>query len=243
MLSIPDELKIIEQSSSEEERQSRVQQLQARLREEDMRRKLRNVKLISSVERLGERAGALRQLTDRLTLIKRQYEVLSTHLSEEAPVDQSQHGDAVTPLRASQSGMPVAETVFRQSRVNLGMATGGGDVAEAATAVLAGYQDPRLSAADGGWQPDRDSLGRSVQGRAALLRARMATALPGRPPPLPQPHAGAADWTTGRSAPPSRPASTGPVCDDGTWQPDEGKWHPLHPPMVRMPLWVFALGS
>ena len=51
---------------SVEERLQRVQRLQ----EDALRRKLRNVRLISSVERLADRASSLRELTDRLRLIK-----------------------------------------------------------------------------------------------------------------------------------------------------------------------------
>ena len=57
-------------STTEEKRRQRTQQLQQRLHEDALRRKLRNVRLIGSVERLAERAASLRQLTDRLRLIK-----------------------------------------------------------------------------------------------------------------------------------------------------------------------------
>ncbi|KAF0292655.1 hypothetical protein FJT64_009354 [Amphibalanus amphitrite] len=193
MLSIADELKIIQQSTTEEERCRRAQQLQQRLQEDALRRKLRNVRLIGSVERLAERASSLRQLTDRLRLIKRQYEVLATHLPDNDPSSQSQLAESAAALRHSQSATSVGETEHhRQTALN----AASGDPTAALSHLVEGYYDPRLAArgwqgAADPWGPSsqqlgRDELGRSTESRAALLRSRIATSVTVRSePPAP----------------------------------------------------------
>ncbi|XP_043190702.1 MAP7 domain-containing protein 1-like [Amphibalanus amphitrite] len=193
MLSIADELKIIQQSTTEEERRRRAQQLQQRLQEDALRRKLRNVRLIGSVERLAERASSLRQLTDRLRLIKRQYEVLATHLPDDDPSSQSQLAEPAAALRHSQSVTSVGEAEHHRQTA---LKAASGDPTADLSHLVEGYYDPRLAArgwqgAADPWGPSsqqlgRDELGRSTESRAALLRSRIATSATVRSePPAP----------------------------------------------------------